>query len=114
MKILRRLVGYTYLISVSIISAWTIANVGYYETRWIEDDLIVFFIKRQPTYKVAFINVYQSDHEDNWKGHLEKKERQYAVEFCKYYVGFETEMTTMDDFNECERRYRVQTQREPS
>ena len=79
--------------------------IGYYQTRWAEDDQIVVFIKKQPTYKIAFINVFRSDHEDNWNGYLQKNERQYAEDFCKYYVGFEKDIETMQDFRECEELY---------
>lgn len=54
---------------------------GYYETRWMEDNFIHFFIKKSPTFKIGFINVYATDHEDNWQGQLEKKEREYAIDF---------------------------------
>ncbi|MFJ3485446.1 hypothetical protein ACIPL1_18950 [Pseudomonas sp. NPDC090202] len=81
-------------------------NIGYYETRWVEDDQIVFFWKKSPTFKVSFVNIFSSDHEDNWNGYLEKQERQYAVDFCRYYVGYETEVNSMDDYCRCEHAYR--------
>jgi len=83
----------------------TFSYVGYYQTRWIEDDITKVFIKKQPTYKIRFINVFRSDHEDNWNGYMEEKERQYAFDFCKYYVGFDTPMKTVTDFHECKQVY---------
>jgi hypothetical protein len=79
--------------------------IGYYETCWIEDNQIRFFIKKSPTLQISFVNVFASDHEDNWHGQLEKKERQYAIDFCKYYLGVETEMKTMKDFEDCREVY---------
>jgi hypothetical protein len=79
--------------------------IGVYQTRWIEDDQTVFFVKRKPTYKIRFINVFRSDHEDNWNGYLDEKERQYTIDFCKYYVGIDTAMNTMDDFYKCKEAY---------
>lgn len=78
---------------------------GFYHTRWIEDDELVFFVKKSPTYKISFINVFRTDHEDNWNGYLQDEERQYAIDFCKFYVGFETPMDTMGDFNQCKQIY---------
>lgn len=66
MKTLKHLAGYIYLTITSIISAWTILNVGYYETRRAEENFTAFFVKKQLTYKIAFINIYKSDHEENW------------------------------------------------
>ena len=47
------------------------------------------------------MNVFATDHEDNWRGQLEMKERQYAIDFCKYYLRLETEMRTVKDFEDC-------------
>jgi hypothetical protein len=60
---------------------------GYYETRWIEDDKQVFFVKKSPTFKFGFINVFLSDHPDNWHGELEGEERQYAIDFANISSG---------------------------
>jgi hypothetical protein len=76
-----------------------------YQTRWIEDDQLVLFVKNSPTYKTRFINVFETDHENNWSGYLENQERQYAIDFCKYYLGFNTPMHTMNDFYECKQVY---------
>jgi hypothetical protein len=81
--------------------------LGFYQTRWIEDDQLKFFIKKRLTYKISFINVFRSDHEDNWNGYLETEERQYAIDFCKYYVGFDTPINTMDDFHKCKQIYEL-------
>jgi hypothetical protein len=87
--------------------------IGVYQTRWIEDDQTVFFVKKQPTYKLHFINVFRSDHEDNWKGHLEKTERQYATDFCQYYVGYKTAISSMDDFYRCKELYESSIAKDP-
>lgn len=79
--------------------------LGFLQTRWIEDDQLIFFNKNSPTYKISFINVFRSDHEDNWNGYLEPEERQYAIDFCKYYVGFDTPMNTMNDYEDCKQIY---------
>lgn len=79
--------------------------VGYYQTRWIEDDQLIFFINKSLTFKISFINVFRTDHEDNWKGYLRDEERQFAIDFCKYYVGFDTPMTTMNDYEACRQIY---------
>ncbi len=79
--------------------------LGFLQTRWIEDDQLIFFSKNSPTYKISFINVFRSDHEDNWNGYLEPEERQYAIDFCKYYVGFDTPMNTMNDYEGCKQIY---------
>lgn len=95
---------------ISLIIALLISPLpflGFYQTRWIEDDQLTFFIKKRPTYKISFINVFRSDHEDNWNGYLETEERQYAIDFCKYYVGFDTPINTMDDFHKCKQIYEL-------
>jgi hypothetical protein len=91
------------LISTPLLCIWLL--IGYYETRWVEDNSIRFFIKAAPTFKVGFINVYATDHEDHWQGQLEKKEREYAIDFCTYYLGVKTEMRTMKDFEDCREVY---------
>lgn len=97
----------TMLLLTALLICMTVVtlNLGYYQTRWIEDDQLVLFVKKSPTYKTRFINVFETDHENNWSGYLENQERQYAIDFCKYYLGFNTPMHTMNDFYECKQVY---------
>ena len=42
------------LMTTTLLVAWL--TTGVYKTRFAEDNRLVFFIKKQPTFQVAFVN----------------------------------------------------------
>lgn len=81
-----------------------ILYVGYYETRYVEDNKMVFFIKKAPTLQVEFVNLFAND-ADNKKVHeLDDEERQVVIDYCKYRLGIETELKTQEELEICKQR----------
>lgn len=78
--------------------------VGYYETRWAEDNKRVFFIKKYPSFQVEFVNLFASDADDKSLDQLSPLERTAVRDYCKYRLGIETELKTQAELNACKVR----------
>lgn len=78
--------------------------MGFYETRWAEDNKRVFFIKKYPTLKVEFVNLFASDADDKTLGQLNPLERVTVRDYCKYRLGIETELKTQAELDACKQR----------
>lgn len=76
-------------------------NVGFYKTRFAEDNRMVFFIKKHPTLQVRFENIFLSDQDDEPLARLSDEERSVVIAYCKYRLGIETELKTQDELNAC-------------
>jgi hypothetical protein len=78
--------------------------IGYYETRWAEDNKYVFFIKKFPTLQTRFENIYDSDADDKTLKELGAEERRLVRDYCKYRLGIETWLQTEDELEVCKGR----------
>lgn len=91
--------------SVAFISATTL-SVGYYKTSWAEDNEIVFFIKKSPTFQIKFVNYFSTDSEDKSEIHkLDNNDRRLIINYCKYHLGIEIEMKTQEEMDTCANAY---------
>ncbi|HCD6623345.1 TPA: hypothetical protein NDU46_002532 [Pseudomonas aeruginosa] len=75
--------------------------IGFYETRWAEDNKRVFFIKKSPSLKVEFVNLFASDADDKLLEQLSPLERATVRDYCKYRLGIETHLDTQEELNAC-------------
>ncbi|ANJ59186.1 hypothetical protein [Pseudomonas silesiensis] len=78
--------------------------VGYYETRWAEDNKIVLFIKKEPTFQVKFENIFASDSDDRPLTDLIMEEIAIIRTYCKYRLGIETWLQTQEELEACKVR----------
>jgi hypothetical protein len=90
-----------FLIPLSLVS---ILFTGYYETRWAEDNRIIFFIKSAPTFQICFESLFDSDADDKPLERLSRKEREQVVKYCKYRLGIDTALATQAELNICKGR----------
>ncbi|MGE8502425.1 MAG: hypothetical protein ACN6P1_09375 [Pseudomonas sp.] len=87
------------LIALALLVSWL--NIGFYETRFAEDNRSVFFIKSSPTLQVRFENIFLTDEDDKPLERLSDEERGLVIAYCKYRLGIETELDTQDELNVC-------------
>ncbi|MCJ1888100.1 hypothetical protein LNN38_24830 [Pseudomonas sp. LA21] len=78
--------------------------VGFYKTRWAEDNKRVFFIKKYPSLQVEFVNLFASDADDKPLDQLSPLERATVRDYCKYRLGIETELKTQTELDACKER----------
>ncbi|MFJ3263343.1 hypothetical protein ACIPK7_24075 [Pseudomonas sp. NPDC086581] len=78
--------------------------VGFYETRWAEDNKRVFFIKKYPSLQIEFVNLFASDADDKSLDQLSPLERATVRDYCKYRLGIEAELKTQAELNACKER----------
>lgn len=75
--------------------------VGFYETRWAEDNRRVFFVKKYPSLRIEFVNLFASDADDKHLDQLSPLERAAVRDYCKYRLGIETELKTQTELEAC-------------
>lgn len=87
--------------------AWlAVLFTGYYKTSWAEDNEIIFFIKKEPTLQIKFVNYFSTDSEDKSKIHkLDNGERRLIIDYCKYHLGIKIEMKTQEEMDICANAY---------
>ena len=90
------------LLMLALASLWL--SVGFYETRFAEDNRVVFFIKKQPALQVQFENIFLTDEEEKPLERLSDEERRAVINYCKYRLGIETELKTQEELETCKQR----------
>lgn len=92
------------LIIPLIIALLAMLFIGYYNA--IDDAEIntVFFIKKQPTFQVKFVNLFANDSDGKNVHELNDEERQFVIDYCKYRLGIKTELKTQEELEACEQR----------
>ncbi|WP_371365477.1 hypothetical protein ACA097_19920 [Pseudomonas sp. QL9] len=78
--------------------------IGFYETRWAEDNKKVFFIKKHPTLQIEFVNLFASDADDKPLEQLSPLERATVRAYCKYRLGIDTQLETQAALEACKAR----------
>jgi hypothetical protein len=84
--------------------AFSWLNVGVYETRFAEDNRVVFFIKKHPTLQVQFVNIFLTDEDEKLLDQLSDEERRTVINYCKYRLGIETGLRTQEELETCKQR----------
>lgn len=76
-------------------------SVGFYETRFAEDNRVIFFIKKHPALQVQFENIFLTDEDEKPLDRLRDEERRAVINYCKYRLGIETELKTQEELEAC-------------
>jgi hypothetical protein len=92
--------------TLATITLILIANlyIGYYETRYVEDNRIVFFIKKQPTLQVKFENLFVNDADSKRLADLNMVEINIIRNYCKYRLGIDTWLQSQEELEDCKAR----------
>jgi hypothetical protein len=90
---------------IIIIIFLAILSIGYYETNWLEENKVIFFIKKKPTLQIKFENLFASDCDLKPLDQLTERQRSQTIDFCKYYVGFETSLRNQGELDICKKAY---------
>lgn len=90
------------LMTATFLAAWL--STGVYKTRFAEDNRLVFFIKKQPSFQVRFINPFATDADTKKLSQMSAEERQEVIDYCRYRLGIETELKTQEELDSCEQR----------
>ncbi|MBX8555051.1 hypothetical protein K5D43_11230 [Pseudomonas cichorii] len=93
-----------YLILALLLSVITILNVGFYNE--VSDGEVnkVFFIKKHLTFRVQFTNIHANDGNYRKIEKLTSEQRQNIIDYCKYRLGIDTQVTTQADIETCAKR----------
>jgi hypothetical protein len=89
---------------IILVLAFSWLNVGVYETRFAEDNRVVFFIKKHPTLQVQFVNIFLTDEDEKLLDQLSDEERRMVINYCKYRLGIETGLRTHEELETCKQR----------
>lgn len=89
---------------IILVLAFSWLNVGVYETRFAEDNRVVFFIKKHPTLQVQFVNIFLTDEDEKLLDQLSDEERRMVINYCKYRLGIETGLRTQEELETCKQR----------
>ncbi|WP_024678784.1 hypothetical protein [Pseudomonas syringae] len=92
------------LLISALITLAAVLYVGYYEK--IEDAYPekVFFIKKSPTTKIKFENIFAYESDDKKLSQLSETERQLVIQYCKYRLGVTTTLKNQHELEECKQR----------
>ena len=90
----------TLLLLLSLILLMVL-NLAYYteleeaetHTRW--------FIKTSPTLRLEFFNIHANDRDYRRVEKLTDEQRQMIIDYCKYRLGIDTQVTTQADVERC-------------
>lgn len=93
------------LTAALIISAVAALNIGYYETYWAEDNITVFFIKKELTLQIKFENMFATDSDFDPVHELSDNDRQDLIDYCRYHLGFITRIENEADRDACHKAY---------
>ncbi len=75
--------------------------VGYYISQDMEDPRLMIFIKKYPTLKMRFENIYTSDRYRRPRSELSDTEWQALKDYCKYRLGINTPPFTQEEVDAC-------------
>ena len=78
--------------------------VGYYEKMEDAYPEKVFFIKKHPTLKLSFVNIFAYESDDKKLSELNDEERTQVMDYCWYRLGISTQLASQQELEECKRR----------
>jgi hypothetical protein len=93
------------LTTALIVSSVAILNIGYYETHWAEDNIAVFFIKKESTLQMKFENMFATDSDFDPVHELSDNDRQDLIDYCRYHLGYITRIENEADRDGCLKAY---------
>jgi hypothetical protein len=78
--------------------------VGYYEALEDADVETIVFIKKHPTLQIEFYNIHANDGEIRLVEHLTDEERKMIIDYCRYRLGIDTDLTRQSDIERCAKK----------
>lgn len=105
MAAINKLTAYGIISATTATIGWAILNIGYYNTYWAEDNKTVVFIKKEPTLTIQFENMFASDKDFKNVQDLSDADRQDLIDYCRYHLGFITQIKTESDRDGCHKAY---------
>ncbi|WP_253950524.1 hypothetical protein [Pseudomonas lijiangensis] len=78
--------------------------IGFYEKMEDAYPEKVFFIKKSPTLKMQFENIFAYESDDKKLSELSDTERQQVIQYCKYRLGVTTTLKNQNELEECKKR----------
>jgi hypothetical protein len=96
--------GMRYLIFASLISLLLILNTGFYNEVSDSEITRIYFIKKHPTFRMQFFNIHANDGNYRRIEKLTNEQRQDIIDYCKYRLGIDSEITTQADIETCAKR----------
>ncbi len=75
--------------------------IGYYREAGEFKTYNHIFIKTSPTLQIKFENIFANLRDDKELSELTHQERQIVMDYCKYRLGIETQLTTQGELERC-------------
>jgi len=79
----------------------TWCSFGYYTEIGEFQNYTHVFIKKSPTLRVEFENIFANQRDDKKLSKLDIQERQKVMDYCRYRLGIDTTLETEDDLEQC-------------
>jgi len=77
-------------------------KIGYYTSYEIHGPIeTIFFIKKAPTLKIKFINLFAKSGDHPRFNYLRDDQRRHIIDYCKYRLGIETELQSEEEMMQC-------------
>ncbi|KPX00654.1 hypothetical protein [Pseudomonas syringae pv. coryli] len=92
------------LLITVLITLAAVLYIGYYEKMEDTYPEKVFFIKKSPTPKIKFENIFAYESDDKKLSQLSETERQLVIQYCKYRLGVTTTLKNQNELDECKQR----------
>lgn len=93
-----------YFVLAILTSLLLILNIGFYNEVSDAEVNRIFFIKKHPTFRVQFFNIHANDGNHRRIEKLTSEQRQDIIDYCKYRLGIDSEVTTQADIEMCAKR----------
>lgn len=92
------------LLVAAVLAVLTVLYVGYYEALEDGDIETILFLKKHPSLQMKFYNIHANDGEIRKVERLTNEERMWIIDYCKYRLGFATELKTQSDVEMCSKK----------
>lgn len=78
--------------------------MGYYES--LDDARIKYnpFIKHHPSLQIRFENIFANSQDPKPLKQLSERERQLVMDYCRFRLGIDTQLSTQEELERCEAR----------
>lgn len=79
-------------------------SVGYYDALEDAEIVRVYFLKKSPTPRTRFANIFANDADDKPLDRLGAPERREVIAYCRYRLGIVTDLATQRELDRCKQR----------
>jgi hypothetical protein len=89
------------LLIAAILFVVAMLYVGYYNAVEDGDIETIVFIKKHPTFQMKFYKIHANDGEIRKVERLTAEERGWIIDYCRYRLGIDTDLSTQGDVDMC-------------